>query len=465
MTALLLLADLFTFLLSGIVWLQLRYGLFDLQLSSAAVAHEITTTAISYAVAIGAMLLLFGFRYRHYSQRLPFWDSLFQIATVAVLGMAAEALTFYVLHVQPSRIDFAFQWATLILMLPLSRQVMRRLLDHLGQWQIPVTLLGNSDNAREAWLALCSEPQMGFRLSRIVRIDSQSVPSWAGNVKVLDYASGCLQVQHPREHFLLALEAGQQDMQDEILRQLSRHASNIMLAPPVGRLPTFSLRPMHFMAHESLILSARNLLSLPPARLIKRMVDVIGASLLLILLSPMFLALSLLIARSGRPIFFAHKRIGRHGNPFPCYKFRTMVPNASEVLRDLLEKDPAARAEWDREFKLRNDPRITRVGEFLRKTSLDELPQLWNVLRGEMSLVGPRPVVAEELVRYGEDLCYYEHVRPGMTGLWQVSGRNDVDYDSRVGLDAWYVQNWSLGTDIAILFKTIGVVVKGRGAY
>jgi undecaprenyl-phosphate galactose phosphotransferase len=150
---------------------------------------------------------------------------------------------------------------------------------------------------------------------------------------------------------------------------------------------------------------------------------------------------------------------------FPCFKFRTMQVDAEERLRELLANDPAARAEWEREFKLRNDPRITPIGQFLRRTSLDELPQLFNVIRGEMSLVGPRPVIRAELCKYGDDVDYFLMVRPGMTGLWQVSGRNDVDYDTRVYLDTWYVKNWSLWYDIAILFKTIKVVLRRDGAY
>lgn len=142
-----------------------------------------------------------------------------------------------------------------------------------------------------------------------------------------------------------------------------------------------------------------------------------------------------------------------------------MVINSKEVLEELLQSDPQAKAEWDATFKLKDDPRVTSIGKFLRKTSLDELPQLFNVLRGEMSLVGPRPIINAELERYSEEVDYYLLGKPGMTGLWQVSGRSDVDYETRVYLDAWYVKNWSMWNDIAILFKTIGVVVKKDGAY
>ena len=139
--------------------------------------------------------------------------------------------------------------------------------------------------------------------------------------------------------------------------------------------------------------------------------------------------------------------------------------NAQEILEELLARDLDARSEWQKDFKLKNDPRVTPLGSWLRKTSLDELPQLWNVLKGDMSLVGPRPVVQAELERYGRDAIYYLMTRPGMTGLWQISGRNDVNYETRVYFDSWYVKNWSLWTDIAILFKTISVVTARKGAY
>jgi undecaprenyl-phosphate galactose phosphotransferase len=150
---------------------------------------------------------------------------------------------------------------------------------------------------------------------------------------------------------------------------------------------------------------------------------------------------------------------------FGCLKFRTMVPDADGVLRRLLEVDPRARAEWERDFKLKDDPRITPIGDFLRRTSLDELPQLWNVLKGEMSLVGPRPIIEEEVERYGDQVGYYLETRPGITGLWQISGRNNIGYDDRVALDSWYVRNWSIWYDLVILVKTIAVVLRGKGAY
>ena len=166
------------------------------------------------------------------------------------------------------------------------------------------------------------------------------------------------------------------------------------------------------------------------------------------------------------PIFFAHERIGKDGKAFQCYKFRSMVTNSQEMLQQYLAENPEAREEWEREFKLKNDPRVTPIGKVLRRTSLDELPQIFNVLRGEMSLVGPRPVIQEELDKYyGETAKLYCSVKPGITGLWQVSGRSDTTYEERVALDAEYINNRSFLGDIVILWKTIAVVALKKGAY
>ncbi|MET0383724.1 MAG: sugar transferase [Burkholderiaceae bacterium] len=169
---------------------------------------------------------------------------------------------------------------------------------------------------------------------------------------------------------------------------------------------------------------------------------------------------------SGSQVIFGHTRVGRGGRLFKCYKFRSMVADSDLVLRELLETDVDARRQWERDFKLKDDPRVTRVGRFIRKTSLDELPQLWNVVKGEMSIVGPRPVVQDEFDRYYRNAReHYLSVPPGLTGLWQVSGRNDLDYEQRVQLDKSYVENWNVFSDFLIVMRTVKVMVVRRGAY
>ncbi len=196
----------------------------------------------------------------------------------------------------------------------------------------------------------------------------------------------------------------------------------------------------------------------------KRVVDLIGAGVLVVVFSPLMLVVALAVCADGGPTLFAHQRLGRNGRPFKCLKFRSMVVRADQVLRDVLATNPAAAREWAETQKLRKDPRITRIGAFLRATSLDELPQLFNVLLGDMSLVGPRPIVREEAPRYGADVQYYYAVRPGLTGLWQTSGRSELSYEQRVKLDVEYVTGRDMIKDLRILLKTVKVVLRRTGA-
>ncbi|WP_312796320.1 sugar transferase [Tianweitania sp.] len=197
----------------------------------------------------------------------------------------------------------------------------------------------------------------------------------------------------------------------------------------------------------------------------KRVLDVVGASVLLLFFLPVFLLIGIALAvTEGTPVLFSQMRVGRGGKMFRCYKFRTMARNAEHLLRCHLEASEAARSEWAAFHKLHRDPRVTRLGAMLRKSSLDELPQLWNVLRGEMSLVGPRPIVTDEISRYDGDFTFYAQVRPGLTGLWQISGRSDTTYEERVRLDVKYVREHNLVLDIFILLKTAGVAWTGRGS-
>jgi Undecaprenyl-phosphate galactose phosphotransferase WbaP len=405
----------------------------------------------------GVGLGFFLVRYRHYSDRKPFWselgETLMALLVLAVLDLAVLALTRW----NSSRLWWALVWPLAMLCVPLGRGLARSLMRLAGVWHRPTLIVGNGPNAHEAVAALNSEPALGFSVVELVdatqasKAMSQKLRQWA---KV------------PGAQFVLALEHGQNDLREDLLRRLAHwKAEDVSVVPAMRGVPLFGTDMSYFFSHEVAMLKLRNNLRYWPARLLKRVFDLLAALMLLILGALPLLYVALRIRRDGGPAIFAHKRVGQSGKVFPCFKFRTMQVDAEERLRELLANDPAARAEWEREFKLRNDPRITPIGHFLRRTSLDELPQLFNVIRGEMSLVGPRPVIRAELARYGDDVDYFLMVRPGMTGLWQVSGRNDTSYETRVYLDTWYVKNWSLWYDIAILFKTIRVVLKREGAY
>ena len=258
----------------------------------------------------------------------------------------------------------------------------------------------------------------------------------------------------------------------------SEEQDSDLFLPPTGKtefsgplLPSRRGRPIGLLLARSDANAKRfNQVSLPrlDRNFIKRLFDVGFSLLILILFSPVYLILALLIALgSPGPIFYVQERVGKNHKPFGCIKFRTMVINADEMLLELMETSPQLRQEFEDNFKLKQDPRITKIGRFLRLTSLDEFPQFWNVLKGDMSVVGPRPLVVEELPRYG---CYIDKIltiKPGITGLWQVSGRNDIPYDRRVQIDLYYAKFHNFWLDLWVIVKTIGVVVvpKNNGAY
>jgi len=199
---------------------------------------------------------------------------------------------------------------------------------------------------------------------------------------------------------------------------------------------------------------------------IKRFLDLFLVTVggLIILPFLLLIALAIKISSPG-PVFYGHKRLGRNGKLFKAYKFRSMVMDADKILESVLKSDPRLKAEWDATHKLKDDPRVTGIGKFLRRTSFDEFPQLINILKGEMSLVGPRPVTEPELEKYGENARRVLTVTPGLTGLWQISGRSDTGYAERVSYDLYYLQSWSVWLDLWILFRTPGVIIKGKGAY
>ena len=204
------------------------------------------------------------------------------------------------------------------------------------------------------------------------------------------------------------------------------------------------------------------------AAFIKRCFDVLFSLIVLVLCSPIYLILTIAVAATSRgPVFYVQERVGKDFKRFNCIKFRTMVTNADQILISLMDESPQLREEFENNAKLRRDPRVTKVGKFLRLTSLDEFPQFWNVLMGDMSVVGPRPLVPDELERYGSSIDRVLTIRPGITGLWQVSGRNDIPYPKRVKMDAYYASTYNLFTDIWIIFKTVSIVVfpHNNGAY
>lgn len=409
----------------------------------------------------------------HYSKRKPFSNEIKDILKLT-LGMAAlDVALLFLGKLQFSRATVLINWSVAPVALVTVRWVVKRGLITMGGWVRPMVIIGWGENAIETALAFKDEPLMGLRLAAFLVPSGRDklvhdIKDRYGNL-IPSISLGKDPVQTLKQlgnpHVVLAMEQGGIDAYQEIIMQISRHNHDLQLVPALRGLPLYGMEANHFFAHEVLILTMRNNLARRLPQFIKRCFDLVVSASVLLLGSPVFLFIAFKVSQSGRPIFFGHTRVGQNNRPFKCYKFRTMAPNADKLLADLLANSSEARAEWERDFKLKNDPRITPTGHFLRKTSLDEIPQLWNVLKGEMSLVGPRPIVTAELERYGSQVDYYLEAKPGVTGLWQISGRNDVSYDTRVYLDAWYVKNWSVFNDIIILLRTVKVIFRKDGAY
>lgn len=403
----------------------------------------------------------------HYQIRLPFWDELRAIVQVVASAGLMNVMAVVLLNGALSRFLWPLSWMLALCLLPLARGLARSFLVARGSWDLPTLILGCGPSALAAYRALHSEARLGFAVQGFVQMQafptSLSLPAPLLTVDEtvllpwLDEQRG--------SHLVIALESNEMERHALLLERLSLQRRDLILVPPFSGLPLVGIVTYHFFRQDVLMLALHNNLDSFPRRLIKRSFDVLGAASGLLLLSPLLCWLIWRIRSDGGPALFGQIRIGRDGKPFDCLKFRTMVPDSDIALEELLQSDPAALEEWQSTHKLKDDPRITGIGESLRRSSLDELPQLWNVLRGDMSLVGPRPVVAEELQYYGDRSDLYRQVRPGMSGLWQVSGRNDTSYAERVALDAWYIKNWSLWYDIAIICKTVRVVMSRKGAY
>jgi Undecaprenyl-phosphate galactose phosphotransferase WbaP len=413
---------------------------------------------------LGLVLLLMS--YQHYSDRKPFWDELGDFIRLTGLLALLDIAIVATAQWNASRLWWMVSWSVVLIALIFGRMLTRAVLRQLGLWERPTIIIGIGSNANDAAQALRSQPEMGLRVHCFVdaggadnSIDEHTYPRQS-------LAKMSRIAKQPGVQWVIALEHAQSEQREYWLRQLAQWSvPDISVIPAMRGVPLHGTDMSHFFSHEVALLRMRNNLRRWPARLIKRIFDTTTALLLLILLSPLMLTIAYLIRRDGGPALFAHPRIGKKSRVFRCYKFRTMVVDAEKQLEKLLQQRPELRQQWMAERKLQSDPRVNALGHFLRRTSLDELPQLLNVVRGEMSLVGPRPVVRTELRRFGSDVGYYLLVRPGMTGLWQISGRSDIDYDKRVYLDAWYVKNWSFWYDLIILLKTIKVVVKREGAY
>lgn len=409
----------------------------------------------------------YAMRLRHYFYRKTFWFELKEILRTLVIFAIIEIAVIAFTTWSFSRYLWVFTWLFVLILVPVSRMVTKRILNSLGYWQRDTWIIGSGENAREAYRAISSERNLGLNIVGFIASEGGvSAGEKIEDIGVLTNDIQWLLTKDKKTQFIVAVESHQSEMRNTWLRNfMIKGFRYVSVIPTLRGMPLDSTDMSFIFSHEVMIFRVQQNLAKWSSRILKRLFDIAGSIAIIIILSPVLLYISRKVKQDGGPAIYGHERIGKGGKPFKCLKFRSMVINSKEVLENLLSNDYGARQEWDATFKLKNDPRITKIGGFLRRTSLDELPQLFNVLKGEMSLVGPRPIITAELERYNDEVDYYLLSKPGMTGLWQVSGRSDVDYETRVYLDAWYVKNWSMWNDIAILFKTIGVVLKKDGAY
>lgn len=389
--------------------------------------------------------------------------------TYATLGTLTTSATFAMLLQvgdTMSRSVLAAGFLALLLFSPLSRQLTKWWLMRAGLWGKPVVVFSSGDPGDRVAALLSREWGLGYRPLAVfgshpgqdrkhyeATPDEQSLKNATLLARRFGVDTVIFAMPHTRrEHLARLVHWASFDFRHvTVVPNLDGVANAGVVARDLAGVFGVEIR--------------YNLLD-PWVRRVKRALDLLATAAGGVLILPLLLVLCMLVSlESGGPVFYADKRMGRNGKPFSCLKFRTMVTDAEDALRRILEEDPEARAEYARYHKLREDPRVTRVGRFLRKTSLDELPQLWNVFRGEMSLVGPRPYLPRESGDIGATQSDILRVYPGMTGPWQVSGRNNTSFEDRVRMDAHYVRDWSVWLDLVLLARTAKALVSDRSAF
>ena len=403
-----------------------------------------------------------------YSRRFALWDEVQFLWKSAFFSSAAILSMLFVMKrgQEYSRLLVGMMFALSVLLFPVIRLRVKKALYGLGLLRRRTIVIGSGTAAMTVYKAITNEPNLGYEIAGFV--DDEPAERTVCGYRV---RPGINKIgRYIKSASIHDVIVAKPDLEKNALIRLINHiqnkAENTLYIPDINGIAVAGTELRHFFREQTMILEIKNNLANPLIYFTKSVIDYAASAFITLLLAlPMLLIALLIKLSSPGPATYRQERIGKNGKPFWCYKFRTMYPDADQRLQEILRKDPAARQEWERSFKLTADPRVTPIGDLLRRTSLDELPQLINILKREMSLVGPRPVIAKEIEKYyGEDAVFYFRVPPGLTGLWQVSGRSDTTYEYRVSLDCWYVKNWSLWLDVMLFLKTFGVVLKREGA-
>ena len=419
---------------------------------------------------IPVVFIFFIFYEALYDSNLPFWDE----ARILVKSVSLASITLLAIVTLGkmgdivSRVVLLALWMASLFLFPVFRLWGKKYLYTAGIRKEKILIIGAGNAGRLVMEGLQREKHMGYDIVGLLDDDSRKIGTSVHGRKVLGNVA-----EYPRfirelciKTVIVAIPSLPPDKLSALTAGVQNYAVNTMIIPDLKGIALINTDLFHLFLEELFLINIRNNLKSSANRFVKRLFEVTVSVISLPIILPIIGVIGLIIRleSKGAPIY-AHDRIGGHGKPFKCFKFRTMQRDAEDNLKELLEGNEILRNEWESTWKLKDDPRVTKIGRFLRRSSLDELPQIFNVLKGEMSLVGPRPYLARELSEIREHLKVIGSAKPGITGLWQVSGRSDTGYRYRVKLDIWYVMNWSLWLDIAILFKTIRVVLKAEGAY
>ncbi len=405
-----------------------------------------------------------------YTQRRTLWNEIAHLTKATVLGLIVifAAIALVQQSAELSRATMLLTAIILLVTLPTSRYWTKRGLGAAGLWRKRILIIGTTDTARLAMRGLSSDPVLGYEVVGLLDEDPGrrgACVAVCGKKKIFVLGQISDALKHiKRTHakdVLIALPNLEEGRLLSLVHQLQERCESIYVVPQLWGLPMMNLRVDGFLRERLMMLKLSNNLAKPWNSWLKRIFDLVLGFVFAVVALPVCLVIaSLILIDSGGPIFFIQERLGYKDTKFRCIKFRTMHVKSDELLVSHLAGNPEAADEWYRYAKLRNhDPRLTRLGRVLRRWSFDELPQILNVLKGEMSLVGPRPYLPQERDRIGMDLFTILSSRPGMTGFWQVSGRNQLTLEDRVQLEAWYVRNWTVWFDCIILAKTVRTVL------